>query len=93
MEKQLTTVCSKLSNMDERMDNLEGRQKTLENEVKANTSLSSSSVCTPEPRPRVRRRVTPTSLQVDVVMCRNVKLLLSYLYFSLEQNPPCSFVI
>ena len=69
MEKQLTAVCNKLGNIDERMDNLEGQQKTLEDEVKANPSLSSSSVCTPEPRPRQRRRVTPTSLQVHVHGC------------------------
>ena len=62
MEKQLTSVCTKLGNISQRMDSLEGRQKALEDEVKASGSVSSSSVCTPEPGPRVRRRVTPTAL-------------------------------
>lgn len=64
MEQQLSSLNTSLTSITERMDSLEGRQKLLEEEIKANTSLSSSSVSTPEPSAKGRRRVTPTSLQV-----------------------------
>ena len=71
MEQQLSSVCTSLTSINERMDSLEGRQKVLEEEVRANSSLSSSSISTPEPSTGVRRRVTPTSLQV---LCRVVSV-------------------
>lgn len=64
MEQQLSSLNTSLTSITERMDSLEGRQKLLEEEIKVNTSLSSSSVSTPEPSAKSRRRVTPTSLQV-----------------------------
>ena len=82
MEKQLTSVCTKLGNISQRMDSLEGRQKALEDEVKASGSVSSSSVCTPEPGPRVRRRVTPTALQVIFIYVKSINAcIIHYNYF------------
>lgn len=66
MEQQLSSLCTSLTSINERMDSLEGRQKSLEEEVRANSSLSSSSISIPEASSGVRRRVTPTSLQVHV---------------------------
>ena len=60
MEQQLSSVCTSLSSINECMDSLEGRQKSLEEEVRANSSLPSSSISTPEPRSGVHWRVTST---------------------------------
>ena len=72
MEQKLTEILSSMTSIKERMDKLEGRQKSLEDEVRATSSLSSSSVCTPEPNSKVRRRVTPPSLQVCCYSSNNV---------------------
>ena len=72
-------LCSTMSCIKERMDSLEARQKSLENEVRANTSVSSSSTCTLEPNLKGRHRVTPTSLQV---CCRNNYIYI-YIYITL----------
>lgn len=56
METQFIAVCGKLTNINERMDVLEVRQKLLEEAVKTTSSLSSSSnYSTPEPSSKVRR--------------------------------------
>ena len=69
MEKQLTEVCSKLGNIHERIDNLEQRQKSLEDEMKSSISASSSSsMYTPDIKPRVSGRLLLTTLQVKCVL-------------------------
>ena len=65
LEKQIGLVCSKLESIDSRMDLLETRQKSLEEEIKANHSISSESTCSPGASTGSRRqRVTPTAMQV-----------------------------
>ena len=44
MEQLLSSVCTSLTSINEHKDSLEGRQKSLEEEVRANSSLSSSSI-------------------------------------------------
>ena len=65
LDKQLSTVCDKLDSVCSRMDILETRQKSLEEEVRTSTSLSSSTYSSPgSSQPQKRKRVTPTDLQV-----------------------------
>ena len=64
MSKCLLDVSEKLKGIDSRMDGLEKRQKSLEDEVHANSSLSSSNTPSPALPNGKRRRVTPTVLQV-----------------------------
>ena len=65
LDKQLTTVSSQLENIGTRIDKLEARQSSLEEEVRASTSLSSStSSPTIVGSSSKRKHVTPTILQV-----------------------------
>lgn len=65
LDKQLTTVSSQLENIGTRIDKLEARQSSLEEEVRASTSLSSSTSSSAIVGSSSKRKhVTPTVLQV-----------------------------
>ena len=65
LDKQLTTVSTQLESIGTRIDKLEARQSSLEDEVRASTSLSSSTSSPAITGSSSRRkRVTPTLLQV-----------------------------
>ena len=65
LDKQLTTVSTQLESIGTRIDKLESRQSSLEEEVRANTTLSSSTSSPAVTGSSSRRkRVTPTLLQV-----------------------------
>ena len=69
MEKQFIEVCSKLENIHDIIDNLKQRQKSLEDEMKSNTSVtSSSSTSTPDVKSRICGWLTGTSLQVKCIL-------------------------
>ena len=67
LDKQLTTVSGHLESIGTRLDKLESRQLSLEEEVRASTSFSSST-SSPATTGK-RKRVTPTFLQVNFVLC------------------------
>ena len=65
MENQFTEVCIKLGNIHEKIDILE-QQKSLQNKMKSSTSvLSSNSASTHDIKPRIRDRLTSTSLMLN----------------------------
>ena len=68
IDKHMTSVGTKLDGIQSRMNDLEARQKSLENEVHDSTSLSSSTNSSPVVSKGKRRRVTPTALQVQCII-------------------------
>ena len=69
MDEQLTNVCGKLDSIGSRMDLLETRQKTLEEEIRTTASASSSSsspatTCTLRDNMYKRHHITPPVMQV-----------------------------
>lgn len=69
VETQFQQLSTHLGKIDERMDEMELQQKTMQEKLQNSSLLSSSSVSTPsssssETSGRKRGRVTPTALQV-----------------------------
>ena len=89
MENQFTEVCIKLGNIPEKIDILEQQQKSLQNEMKSSTSvLSSNSASTHDIKPRIRDRLTSTSLMLNkyyVQVCE-YNLYLNSLYSTVRYD-------
>ena len=62
MDSKIGTVCTKIDGISDRLDALETRQKTLEEDVRSSASSSTSF----SPGTALKRnRVTPVALQVS----------------------------
>ena len=72
IERHLKSICDQLENIDGRLKKLEDSQKTLEAEVKAHSSIQIRTPARPGSPKRTRARITPTSLQVAIMLLEGI---------------------
>lgn len=75
---KLTNLCEKIDDISSRMESIEGRQKSLEEEIRVSSSCSSPIIVTP--LSGGRRRRTPVALQVSLKFQKNSALIFFYCY-------------